>query len=327
MEGKHLEYDEVEFERSLQIYSNLLKSFSEFLKLISDASYIHALDTVRYMSSLIYDEISNPYFPIFLKYLTPRNYVISHSVNLAYLSGLVSLFCCKLSESEIKNNIISALCVDIAMPLYRNIYEQEKQLTSYEREVIKSHVKEGADISEKIFAFEPDIRDYVYNTVMNSHERCDGSGYFSKRSDEIPLSSLIIGMCDFYETLSKPRPWRRRFSEPEIIDLLSTKYKNLFVPQLFKGLVSSLGIYPAGSFVRLSTGEIAEVLFVNRDKMLKPTVKVIADPSFHIVKPYILNLMDYPLISVESYIKWQDIESNNRELMAKIEMERLWIDW
>ncbi len=269
---KAFEFNTVEFERAFNTYSSLLKRFSEVLDYISDASYIWASDTIKYISSVIYNEISNPYFPMFLKYLTPKNYVISHSVNVAYLSGLVSSTM-KLDEKDVRKNIIAALCIDLAMPLYRNIYEEERELTSYEKEVIKSHVKESADISQNIFAFDGSIKDYVYNAVINSHERYDGSGYFSKRSDEIPLSSFIIGLCDFYEALSHLRPWRKSFVEAEVIDLLSSKYKNLFSPSIFKWLVLSLGIYPPGSVVRLSTGEIAEVIFVNREKILRPVVK------------------------------------------------------
>ena len=38
-----------------------------------------------------------------------------------------------------------------------------------------------------------------------------------------------------------------------------------------------LGIYPAGTLVKLNSGEIAVVLSVNRSKLLRPRIRIIFD--------------------------------------------------
>lgn len=323
---KFFEFKEAEYERMKIFYSDMIRKMNEVFNGISESAYLSVSDDISYIALRIMDEIKNPYFQYFLRYLTPGNYLISHSLNVAYLSGVVSKML-NIDEKQVIRNIISALCIDLGMTLYRSLYEEERKFSATDRQIIKNHVKEGAQIVEKVFAFDVELKNYVYDVVLNSHERYDGSGYFSKKGEELSLSVQIISMCDFYEALTHQRPWREAYSEAETVDMMSSIYRDFFSPRVFKFFVSAFGIFPAGSVVRLSTGEIAEVFSVNKNKILRPVVKVIADSSFSPLSPYFIDLMEFPLTSIENYIKIDEVRRNNPELASNIYVERLWIEW
>lgn len=321
-----ISFNEIDYEKTYLFYSSLIKRFENFLSKISDLSYISALDDLKYLSNSIFNEIENQYLPLMIVYLTPKNYVISHSINVSILSGLIAKNL-NYSEEEIKNLIISALCIDIAMPSYRSLYLEERVLSQSEKKIIQMHVQEGAEIVEKIFSFEPSLKDFVTEIVINSHERYDGTGYYNKNYDELNDLSQIVALSDFYEALTHPRSWREAFEESAVVDMITTTYRKKFSPLSIKGLISSIGVYPPGSFVKLSSGEIAQVLFVNKEKIFRPFIKIIMDSSFNNISPQYLDLSEYPLTSIDSYIRNKDILKNNPIFKKNTDLERLWIEW
>jgi hypothetical protein len=53
----------------------------------------------------------------------------------------------------------------------------------------------------------------------------------------------------------------------------------LFAQPLVEKLVQAIGVFPVGSLVELSSGEVAVVIRHNRVRRLQPTVLVIANPD------------------------------------------------
>lgn len=321
-----IRFSDVDYEKTISFYSSTIKRFERILLNILDLSYLSVLDDLKYLSSSIYNEIENPYLTLMLTYLTPKDYIISHSINVAILSGLIAKNL-NFSQDDAKNLILSAFCIDFGMPPYRNLYSEERVLTQHEKKIIEMHVQEGVEIVEKIFSFEPSLKDFVINIVKNSHERYDGTGYYNKTSDELDVYSQIVALSDFYEALTHPRPWRDAFEEAAAIDMITTGYRKKFLPSAVKGLISTIGVYPPGSFVKLSTGEIAQVLFINKDKIFRPFIKVVMDSSFNEISYSYLDLSEYPLTSIDTYVKSKDILKNNPDFKKKIDLARLWIEW
>lgn len=325
-ERNSVRFSDLDYEKTVSFYSSAIKRFEGILSKISDLSYLSILDDIKYLSNSIYNEITNPYLPLMLVYLTPKDYVISHSINVAILSGMI-LKNLNFKESDIKNLITSALCIDFGMLSYRKLYMEERILNHHEKKIIEMHVQEGVEIVEKIFSFEPSLREFVVKIVENSHERYDGTGYNGKTYQELDSFSQIVALSDFYEALTHPRSWRNAFEEADVIDMITTKYRKSFMPLSIKGLISTVGVYPPGSFVKLSTGEIAQVLFVNKEKIFRPFIKIIMDSSFNEIPYKYLDLTEYPLTSIDTYIKNKDILNYNPDFKKKIELDRLWIEW
>jgi hypothetical protein len=71
---------------------------------------------------------------------------------------------------------------------------------------------------------------------------------------------------------------------------------------LLKRLIKSLGIYPPGSIVQLSTGSYATVISVNPNKPLRPYV-MLHDPLTDRLEPQIMDLREEPSININACLR------------------------
>ena len=85
-----------------------------------------------------------------------------------------------------------------------SILSKPGPLDAKEWEFVRQHPLVG----ERIIAAAPALAQ-VGKLVRASHERFDGSGYPDGRAgEEIPLGARIIAVCDAYDAMIGPRPYR-----------------------------------------------------------------------------------------------------------------------
>jgi diguanylate cyclase (GGDEF)-like protein len=74
-------------------------------------------------------------------------------------------------------------------------------------------IRQHTLIGERILAAAPALS-HVARLVRSSHERHDGTGYpEAKAADDIPLGARIIAVCDAFDAMIGPRPYRLGMSE------------------------------------------------------------------------------------------------------------------
>jgi len=110
-----------------------------------------------------------------------------------------------LSEWHIKGLHITGLLHDVGkMVVPAEILSKPGRLNQHEFSIIKSHPKVGYEILEMIEFPWP-----VTQTILQHHERLDGSGYPDGLSGEdIILEARILGVADVVEAMSSHRPYR-----------------------------------------------------------------------------------------------------------------------
>jgi HD-GYP domain-containing protein (c-di-GMP phosphodiesterase class II) len=69
----------------------------------------------------------------------------------------------------------------------------------------------------------------------------------------------MTAICDVYDAITSDRPYKRGWDPSESIRRMAEWTKGHFDPRLFQAFVKSIGIYPVGSLVRLSSGRIGVV--------------------------------------------------------------------
>lgn len=110
--------------------------------------------------------------------------------------------------------------------------------------------------------------------VLFHHERMDGGGYpKGLKGGQIPEYSRIITVADVYDALTSNRPYRTPMQPAEAIEYVMGGVGAAFDYDIVKAFISKLELYPVGSFVELSTGEIAAV--INNASTLRPVVRVL----------------------------------------------------
>ena len=97
-----------------------------------------------------------------------------------------------------------------------SILSKPGPLDAKEWEFVRQHPLVG----ERIIAAAPALAQ-VGKLVRASHERFDGAGYPDGRAgEEIPLGARIIAVCDAYDAMIGPRPYRLGMSEELALDEL-----------------------------------------------------------------------------------------------------------
>lgn len=114
--------------------------------------------------------------------------------------------------------------------------------------------------------------------VHQVHERLDGSGYPGKLSGEdILVESRVIGAADLLDGVVHPDPYELdRVSGSGGLGVRELmRMRQQFGEEVLKGVVRGIGLFPAGTLVRLSSGEVALVKENRPDNPMRPLVEVL----------------------------------------------------
>ena len=145
-------------------------------------------------------------------------------------------------------------------------------LTPEEFSLVKQHVTLGVDLIRQVPGLDPKILD----GVAQHHEREDGSGYpAGLREEGISLYGRMAGLVDTFVALTNPRPYEAAISAYEALRKISVLGGRLFHTPLIEQFVQTVGVFPVGSRVELSTGEVAIVIRQSTVRRLKPKVLVV----------------------------------------------------
>ncbi|WP_295803336.1 HD domain-containing phosphohydrolase [uncultured Microbulbifer sp.] len=134
------------------------------------------------------------------------------------------------------------------------------------------------DYSVKLLSADPNVGQQVLSIVQCHRERHDGSGYpKGLRGGQIPVLARMCGIVTFYDEATNPRgaefPVPPSKAVAQLYDLRDSAYQE----QLVVEFIQSIGLYPTGTQVELSTGEVAVVVEQSHQRRLKPRVMVVLD--------------------------------------------------
>ncbi len=149
-------------------------------------------------------------------------------------------------------------------------------LSPDEFEVVKQHVSHGTELIRNI----PDLHATILEGVAQHHEREDGSGYpAGLRAEGISLYGRMAAIVDTYVAMTNLRPHAAPITAYEALRKLSELGGRLFNASMVEQFVQTVGVFPVGSRVELSSGEIAIVLQQSTVRRLKPKVLVVTGPD------------------------------------------------
>ncbi|MCA9298657.1 MAG: HD domain-containing protein, partial [Phycisphaerales bacterium] len=215
-----------------------------------------------------------------LALLTPRkrDYLPDHAYTTAVLAIAIAarMGCCR---ADVRLAGMSGLVCDLGMGLIpRDIRTAKRKLNEIEINRIHRHPAFSVVLLDEV----ADLPDQVRMAALQHHERDNATGYPSRlRAAKICDLARIVAVADNFAAATEPRPYKHRKKPYDAIEeLIVMGSQHVFDRRVVRALVESCGLFPVGSYVRLSTSEIAVVIGAHADNVDRPIVRVAAtDPS------------------------------------------------
>ena len=202
------------------------------------------------------------------------DYLYNHSISVAVLGAMIG-HQLGMPQTDLELLTLGCALMDVGkVKLPDEMLTSSAPLSNEQRDTMRKHVQFGVALLERENKVDP----MVESILRDHHERWDGSGYPNgKLANEIPLAARVAGLVDTYDAMTTPRPYaptRSSFDTvQELIDQKDIKFPGILVEQF----VQAIGLFPTGSVVLLSTGEVGIVVAQNPARRLKPKVVIVLD--------------------------------------------------
>ncbi|MCP3673039.1 MAG: HD-GYP domain-containing protein [Gammaproteobacteria bacterium] len=212
-----------------------------------------------------------------------------HSVNCCILGVTFGRFI-GLPKEELEKLAISALMHDIGkLQIPTEILNKPGSLTADEMKIVRQHPTYSRNLIMSAGKYFSPAVDVSYS----HHERMDGTGYPRKLTDsQISPFARILAIIDTYEAMTSEQVYREELSPFETLKHLNAKKNSQFDEQLVKLFIRLIGVFPVGSIVELTTGQIGIVITSNREDNLRPKILVMLDHNKIALERSILNLAE-----------------------------------
>jgi HD-GYP domain-containing protein (c-di-GMP phosphodiesterase class II) len=199
------------------------------------------------------------------------DYTYTHSVNVSLLSMLIGKWL-KYDYYQIKSLVSTGLLHDIGKgKISPDILNKPGPLDKEELEEIKKHPIYGYKLAEQL----PGINDDTLKGILMHHEREDGSGYpFGLKGDKIHDFAKIVAVADIYDAMTSNRSYRNMQCPFDVLERIEKNSFGTLDHRVVSVFLKNIASYYMGDFVKLSTGDIGEIVFINPLNVSKPIIKV-----------------------------------------------------
>lgn len=215
-------------------------------------------------------------------------YTYDHSVTVSMTAALLAKWM-NLSPDAVNEVATAGLLHDIGKcNIPDEILKKPDRLTEEEFKVMKTHSTLGYLLLKNGKGFSNEILQGVYQ----HHEKFDGNGYPNKLEGEnIHLYGRIIAVADVYSAMTSNRVYRSKMSPFQVARLILEYSFGYLDPKAVQVFLYNIGNFYVGTIVKLSNGEIGQVVMVNKQEPYRPLIKV-EDKFVDLAKDHTLEIID-----------------------------------
>lgn len=215
------------------------------------------------------------------------DYTFGHSVNVCVLSLLTGLTL-SYNRAELFHLGLGAIMHDLGkVRVPKEILQKPGPLTGEEFALMKRHAEWGHEMLRAV----ADVSRLAALIPLQHHERYAGQGYpAGLKGKDIHDFAAICGLANVFDAITADRVYRRAAPVHEAYEYLAGSGNYLFDYRLLCAFLENIALYPTGTMVRLSTGEVAVVVETRRGMPRRPKVRVLCDAAGRPLDPFELDL-------------------------------------
>lgn len=261
--------DKLGFEQKLLISVEKFKM--EFLNWESGSKV--DIIKAREMILPLIDEILEDRTKIFMlnDYTSSKEYIYYHSISVALISAVIANKM-NYNKGDVIQIAIAALLADCGMAkISKRIRFKPSVLTEFEFKEVMKHPSYSLKMVKDIKLLKSEMKLAIYQ----HHERLDGSGYpMGTKGDSISQVAHIIAVADIFHAMTSERLYKPKQSVFKVLEIIRESAFGKYKIEVIQALLASVAELPLGTVVELSNSLIATIVFVNKNVITRPVIKV-----------------------------------------------------
>ena len=285
---------EKEFRRATEVFEAAHSTTAEVMDTLHDGGEldIHAVSDV--VAPMIKSVLRNPdAMACMVSMKNKDDYTYHHALALA-VWALVFGRHLGLDQVDLKSLATGALLLDVGKTkIATELLQKKGPLEAHEYNEMKRHVEYGLQILDETGSVDPTVR----TIVQTHHERHDGSGYPEGLvGNDIPVFGRIAGIIDTFDAMTTVRCHAAAMSTYDVMRHLLDNADVLFQAEIVERFIQVVGMFPTGTLVELSSGEVGIVMEQNPVRRLRPKVMLILDENKNMREEFpIIDLRELPI--------------------------------
>ncbi len=264
-----------EHPRAGKALDTLLTDITELFDTVADKGKVDAMRLRKSADPIVGSISRNPDACLWLGRLKQHDeYSYQHSLSTAIWAVSLGRQI-GLHKRDLRSLAIGSVLMDVGKLLVDpDLLRADRELTEEETREMRHHVAHGVHLAKKSGIMNQDVIDIV----AFHHERHNGSGYpRGLAGDQIPPFARIAAIVDTYDAITSRRSYAEAMSPAEAIKFLYGQRDRLFQAELVEAFIQAIGIYPPGSIVELTSGEVGIVVAESRTRRLLPKIILVLD--------------------------------------------------
>lgn len=193
----------------------------------------------------------------------------SHCMNVALICNTFAKWM-KFSDEDIFTVTLCGLMHDVGkltVPL--DILNKPSKLTDEEFNIIKQHPVNGYRV-----LLRQHLDTTICATALLHHEKCDGSGYpYGLLGHRLDRFTKMVTIADIYDAMTSARVYRGPLCPFKVVEIIEEEGYQKYDPDYLLTFLSHIVNTYISYRVRLSNGQEGEVVYINKHKLGRPTIK------------------------------------------------------
>lgn len=218
------------------------------------------------------------------------DYTYYHMMNVCLLSMALG-YAVGLQREQVVLLGIGGMLHDVGkVKVPREVLTYSGPLSEEGWRLIQRHPVDGAGL---MFVTTRDLFHPAASIVLEHHSAFDLGGYPSLTKRPTPsLAARIVAVADSFDAVTSKRPYRQAEDRRQALTILHAASGRGYDPRVVRAFSRLLGLFPVGSLVRLSTGEMAMVVRNHPAMLARPIVQLLLDRSGTPTDPVEIDLAD-----------------------------------